>query len=101
LRQNGIRLLLVDSDTVHQPEQSRGFAKPAVAALTTGTSKPLEAVVPDGGVQALLDGDLPTDDPHLAVQVILGELAQVWLEQPSVSRGIALTIPERSNLPGS
>jgi uncharacterized protein DUF6049 len=100
LRQNGIRLLLVDSGTVRQPQQERGFAKPAVVALSTGT-RPLEAIVPDEGVQALLDGDLPTDDPHLAVQAILGELAQVWLEQPSFSRGIALTIPERSNLPGS
>jgi uncharacterized protein DUF6049 len=101
LQQNGIRLLLVDSNAVHQPQQERGFAKPAVVALPSGSTTPLEAIVPDGGVQALMDGDLPQEDPHLAVQVILGELAQIWLERPSVSRGIALTLSERSNLPGS
>jgi hypothetical protein len=101
LQQNGIHLLLVDSNAVHQPQQQLGFAKPAVVGLSTGTSTPVEAVVPDSGIQALLDGNLPSDDSHLAVQVILGELAQVWLEQPSFSRGIALTVSERSHLPGS
>ena len=101
LQQNGINLLLVDSNAVHQPEQQRGFAKPAVVELSTGAPNPLRAIVPDTGVQSLLDSDLPIEDSHLAVQVILGELAQVWLEQPSVARGIALTVSERSHLPGS
>ena len=101
LQQNGVRLLLVDSTAVRQPEQQLGYAKPAVAALSTDTSSPLQAVVPDSGIQALLDGTLPQEAPHLAVQVILGELAQIWLERPSVSRGIALTIGEREHLPGS
>ena len=54
--------------------------------------------MPDAGVQALLDGPLPDQNPRLAVQVILGELTQIWLERPSVSRGIAVTISEREDL---
>ena len=101
LHQNAVGLLLVDSGTVRQPAQPLGYARLAVAALSVGTSTPLDAIAPDGGVQQLLDGQLPHEDPHLAVQAALGELAQIWLEQPSVSRGVALTFSEKTNLPSS
>src|SRR5205823_4082213 len=100
LQQNGVRLLLVDSSAGRQPEQENGYAKPPVVALPSGTPTPMRALVPDGGVQAILTGPLPREDPRLAVQVVLGELAQIWLEAPSVSRGIAMSISERTNLTG-
>ena len=91
LQQNSVRLLLIDSSAVRQPEQENGYAKPPVVALPSGTPTPMRALVPDGGVQAILTGPLPREDPRLAVQVVLGELAQIWLEAPSVSRGIAMS----------
>jgi len=100
LQQNSVRLLLIDSSAVRQPEQENGYAKPPVVALPSGTPTPMRALVPDGGVQAILTGPLPREDPRLAVQVVLGELAQIWLEAPSVSRGIAMSISERTNLTG-
>jgi hypothetical protein len=100
LYNNGVRLVLVDSDTVAQPSQTRGFAKPAVAPLSVGADKPINAIAPDDGVQRLLDSTLPDQDPHLAVQVILGELAAIWLEQPSASRGVGLAMSERIGTPG-
>jgi hypothetical protein len=101
LHQNGMRLLLLDDETVHQQiEDPQGFADPPVAPLSLGTSSTLNAISPDHGVQAILGSTLPDQDPHLAVQTILGELASIWLEQPSVSRGIAMILSERTGLPG-
>jgi Family of unknown function (DUF6049) len=100
LHQNGVRLLLVDDNTVNQPSPALGFAKPAVSALSVGTSSPLEAIAPDHGVQSMLESTLPAQDPHLAVQSILGELASIWLERPSVPRGVATILSERTGLPG-
>ena len=100
LQQNGVRLLLVDDETIDQPPQPNGFAEPAVAALSVGTPRQFEAIVPDKGVQSILESTLPEQDPHLAVQTLLGELASIWLERPSVPRGIAMVLSERTALPG-
>ena len=48
----------------------------------------------------ILESALPEQDPHLAVQAVLGELASIWLERPSVPRGIATVLSERTALPG-
>ena len=104
LHQNGVRLLLVDDDTVQEPSpspRSLGFAKPAVAGLSIGTSSPLRAVVPDHGVQQLLASGHAGEDSRLAVQSVLGELAAIWLERPSVPRGTSLILSERTPLPGA
>src|SRR5439155_813778 len=100
LHQNGVHTLLVDPDTVIQPTPSKGFAKPPVASLSVGDSPPLDAVTPDSGVERLLQSRTPTRDPHLAVQQVLGELASIWLERPSVPRGVAMMVSERIALPG-
>ena len=100
LQQNGIRVLLVDEGTVEQSEPPRGFAKPPVSPLSVGTSTPLQALSPDAGVQTLLSGTLTGEDPHLAAQAVAGELASIWLEQPSVSRGVALALTEHNRAPG-
>src|SRR5205814_7970012 len=49
---------------------------------------------------SILESTLPEQDPHLAVQTVLGELASIWLERPSLSRGIATVLSERTALPG-
>jgi len=102
LHQNGIRTLLVDDQTVEEPSpppRALGFAKPAVAPLSVGSSS-LEAIVPDHGVEQLLQSALPAQDSHLAVQAVLGELASVWLERPSVPRGMAAILSEQVRAPG-
>jgi hypothetical protein len=107
LQREGVHLLLVDDHTVVQPpsalpvaQQQLGFAEPPVAPLSVGTATPLAAIAPNDGVQKLIESTLPSQDPHLAVQSILGELAAIWLEQPSVSRGVGLIVSERVGLPG-
>jgi hypothetical protein len=42
----------------------------------------------------MLSSDLVTEDPVRAAQAVLGELAAIWLEQPGLDRGIAVTFPE-------
>ncbi|MFN2544380.1 MAG: DUF6049 family protein [Actinomycetota bacterium] len=98
LHRRGIRLLLVDKDAVAQKPQPNGFAQPAVAPLSVGPT--LDAIAPDDGVQRILESQLPNQDPHLAVQTLLGELAAIWLEQPSVSRGVGAIFSERTRAPG-
>jgi hypothetical protein len=68
-----------------------GFAGAPTAALGDGS---LRAIVPDPGVTSLLQSGLPTLDPVRTAQVVLGELASIWQEQPSEVRGIALVLPE-------
>jgi hypothetical protein len=100
LQGNGVHTLLVDSGTVDQPTTPLGFAEPPVAALSVGTTAPVDAIVPNDGVESLLQSALPRLDPHLAAQQVLGELASIWLERPSVSRGVAVTVSEHTGLPG-
>jgi hypothetical protein len=100
LHADGIRTLLVDARTVEQAQTHLGFAKPAVAALSVDEPTPIDAITPDDGVENLLQSTLPRQDPHLAVQQVIGELASIWLERPSVPRGIAMIVSERTGLPG-
>jgi hypothetical protein len=101
LWREGIRLVLVDPGIVAPRPQDRGFAEPPGASLTAGEKARVKAVVPDAGVEALLASDLPERDPRLAARAVLGELTSIWLEQPSVKRGVAAIFPENLRLPGS
>jgi hypothetical protein len=63
----------------------------------TGT---VTGIVPDAGVENILSSSIPERDPRLAAQNVLGELAQIWLEQPGIPRAVALSIPESLDAPG-
>jgi len=89
----GVRVLLLDADTVPPPAQQLGFAPPPIATLAAGAAE-VDAVVSDPSVTALLDAVAAEGDATLAAQSMLGELAQIWLERPSVERGIALVVPD-------
>jgi hypothetical protein len=81
---------------VEPSPQPLGFAGPPTAALgDTG----LTAIVPEPAVMALLQSSLTETDPVLASQVLLGELAAIWQEQPGVPRGMALVVSEDLVLP--
>jgi hypothetical protein len=93
LAARGIRLLIVEPSTVPPASQPLGFAPPPITSLRT-SSGPVTALVSDPNVGAMLSSDLVTEDPVRAAQAVLGELAAIWLEQPGVDRGMAITFPE-------
>jgi hypothetical protein len=91
-----ISTLVAGPATVEPSPQPLGFAGPPTAALgDTG----LTAIVPEPAVMALLQSSLTETDPVLASQVLLGELAAIWQEQPGVPRGMALVVSEDLVLP--
>lgn len=94
LQNIGVETLLVEAGVVEQPKQPKGFAPPAVAQI--GGSA---VIAPDEGLDAILQGPLPKEDPRLATQILLGDLASIWLEQPDESRAVALLIPSEQTLP--
>jgi hypothetical protein len=96
LAADGIRTLIVDPSTVDLPEQPLGFAGPPTMTLGDGS---LAAIVPEPASDALL-GSVVQEDPVRAAQVLLGELATIWQEQPGEPRGVALVFGEDAPLPG-
>jgi len=96
LAADGIRTLIVGPTTVDLPEQPLGFAGPPTTSLGDGA---LAAVVPEPASDALL-GSVIDQDPARAAQVLLGELATIWQEQPGEPRGVALVFGEDAPLPG-
>jgi hypothetical protein len=96
LAADGIRTLIVGPTTVDLPEQPLGFAGPPTTTLGEGS---LAAVVPEPASDALL-GSVVGEDPVRAAQVLLGELATIWQEQPGETRGVALVFGEDAPLPG-
>ncbi len=93
----GVRTLILDPGGVRREPQPLGFAAPPVAPLRAGPAGTVLAVVPDADLQRRIEA-ASAEDPVLAAQAVLGELAAIWLEQPGVARGIALVVPP--GLPG-
>jgi hypothetical protein len=100
LAKEGVRLLIVDPSTVPPESQPLGFAPPPITSLRT-SSGPVTALVSDPNVGAMLSSELVTEDPVRAAQAVLGELAAIWLEQPGVDRGIAISFPEEFDPSGA
>jgi len=96
----GVTLLLLDDWAAPPPPQPLGFVAPPTTSLPAGGGE-IGALVSDADVQALFGWELMTEDPVLGAQAILGELAQIWLEQPGVERGIAVTFPDAFDPPGA
>ena len=96
----GVTLLLLDDWAAPPPPQPLGFVAPPTTSLPAGGGE-IGALVSDADVQALFGWELMTEDPVLGAQAILGELAQIWLEQPGVERGIAVTFPDAFGPPGA
>jgi hypothetical protein len=96
----GISTLVLDPATVPLATDQQGYAPPAIASLGAQNGT-VAAVVADPSVEAMLHGELMTSDPALAAQALLGELAAIWVQQPSVERGIALVVGEDVATTGS
>jgi hypothetical protein len=99
----GATAILGGADTVERPPQDRDFAPPAAAMLPTSTGGEVTLLLPDPGATALLSGPGVAEDPVRAAQVLLGELATIWKEEPvprgDEFRGLALDLAP--NLPAA
>jgi hypothetical protein len=94
---HGATTVLGAADSVARPTDPLGLAPPPAAVVRTAAGIAVPIVLPDPSTQALLaDRDLH-EDPALAAQVVLGELATIWREQPvpepPTERGLALELP--------
>jgi hypothetical protein len=96
LGSRGVTTILGAADSVERPPQLNDFAPPPAATLRAGSDQSVSLLLPDPGTQALLaDPDL-REDPVLAAQAVLGELATIWREIPvpddGTVRGLALDL---------
>jgi len=96
LEARGVTTVLGAADSVERPPQPNDFAPPPAATLSTASGKSLSLLLPDPGTQALLADPSLREDPVLAAQAVLGELATIWREQPvpddETERGLALDL---------
>jgi hypothetical protein len=92
----GITTLLVGPATVAPVAQPLGFAGPATTGLAAGA---LSAIVPEPAADELLAANVVTD-PVRAAQVMLGDLATIWQEQPGEERGVAMVLGEDAPFSG-
>jgi hypothetical protein len=97
---SGVSTLLLDPGVVPRRENSQGFAPPPVVSLAAQNAT-LSAVVADPAVQALLSSGLEQEQPVLAAQAMLGELASIWLQRPGEPRGLAMILGDGAAPPGS
>ena len=104
----GATTVLAQSDSVARTAQPNGFAPLPTARVTASSGAPVDLVLPDPGVQALLSDPTLLADPVRASQAVLGELASIWREQPvpgpqldgsETVRGVAVFLP--SSLPAT
>ena len=93
----GISTLVAGPATVEPPPQPLGFAGPPTASIGADVT----AIVPEPSLMALLQSSTADGDPIRAAQVLLGELATIWQEQPGLERGIAVVLSEDLTLPPS
>lgn len=101
LSDQGTKTLLLDGGVVQQPKQEKGFAPSATAVLAPGPAPTQTAIVPDEGLQSTITSSVVRDDPRLAVQILLGDLASIWQEQPDQARVVAMTVSAEEDLPPS
>jgi hypothetical protein len=92
----GVTTILGADDSVARPPQEFDFAPPPAASIATSTGGAMRLVLPDPGAQSLLDDASFHEDPALLSQILLGELATIWKEQPvppeDQKRGLALDL---------
>jgi hypothetical protein len=96
LETRGVTTILGAADSVERPPQPNAFAPPPAATLRSASGGSLSLLLPDPGVQALLADPGLREDPVLAAQAVLGELATIWRERPvpddETVRGLALDL---------
>jgi hypothetical protein len=93
----GATTILGAADSVERPPQDNAFAPPPAATIFLSSGGDVTLLLPDPGATSLLSSPDLREDPVLAAQVLLGELATIWKEQPvppeGIQRGLALDLP--------
>jgi len=96
LEARGATTILGAADSAERPAQFNDYAPPPAATLSTTSREEITLLMPDPGAQALLTDLGLLQDPVLAAQTVLGELATIWREQPvtdeDTRRGLALDL---------
>jgi hypothetical protein len=97
LEARGVTTILGAADSVDRPRQPNDYAPPPAATLSTTSGNRIELLLPDPGAQALMSDAELLADPVRAAQVVLGELATIWKEEPvpppDEENGLALELP--------
>jgi hypothetical protein len=93
----GATTIIGAADSVERPPQEDDIAPPPAAILGTTSGGEVTLLLPDPDATALLDKERVEEDPILAAQVLLGELATIWKQRPvpppGEVRGLALDLP--------
>jgi hypothetical protein len=97
LANRGATVLLANADTVDRSVVQTALAPAPTVPMTTLSGATTTMVLPDPSVQALFERSDLLADPVLASQMVLGQLALIWKQQPVPSpptvRGIAVAPP--------
>jgi hypothetical protein len=97
LATDGATVLLANADTVDRSAVQTTYAPAPTVPVTTLSGATTTMVLPDPSVQALFEPSDLLADPVLAAQMVLGQLAVIWKQQPVPSpptvRGIAIAPP--------
>jgi hypothetical protein len=101
LNRQGTSLLLLDGNAAEASTTGLVSDESPVARISLGRSREIGAIVPEGQIQALLASPLVSEDPVLGAHVLIADLAEIWLESPSVARSVALMLPEQLPIPSS
>src|SRR6185503_11115515 len=99
LSRQGASLLLLDGNASEAPPTGFVSKEPPLQQIPLGKSRSIDAIVPEGQIQAMLSSPLVSEDPVLGAHVLLADLAAIWLESPSVARNVALMLPEQLSIP--
>jgi hypothetical protein len=89
----GVTTLVLDPAVVPRADDAQGFAPSPLVSLAAQNAT-LSAVVGDPAVQALLTSGIAEQDPVLASQAMLGEIASIWLQRPGEPHGLAMLLGE-------
>ena len=93
----GSTTILGDANSVARPDVANDYAPPPTATLDTAEGDHADLVLPDPGMEALLQDPELAADPVRSAQIAFGELATIWRESPVPSpptvRGVALGLP--------
>lgn len=99
LRIDGVDRVVVSGESLAPADETRlTVAQPLTltAPITPSSTEPVAALATDTGLQAILTADLPAAQ---RVQLLLGGLAVVALEAPSVPRVVTLANPDDFDAP--
>ncbi|HEY2803957.1 MAG TPA: hypothetical protein VGJ67_08585, partial [Actinomycetota bacterium] len=101
LSRQGASLLLLDGNAAEAPPTGLVSDEKPVQQTPLGKSRSVDAIVPEGQIQAMLASPLVGEDPVLGAHLLVADLAEIWLESPSVERNVALMLPEQLAIPSS